>query len=335
MNPSGTTLSGWLQGTPSIQLPPQGTPGSMQWANRNGQVPLGLGITPRRLFPGGSPFTPPWPRPHAVPDPSAPSSGGPSSAASLAAITVIPALPVSSAGPMDLVYAHVPPDDLDDPVFLAKMRAFQQREAMNQNGSDYGGFKAPSSAVPAGLHMRGPAHPFPGDSAYPNYPVGSASSAKIPLPQAIDSMTIKNMYVNDPDALAMDVMAILRHIRRTQLEDPYDLMLFLKDVPLRKNVHACFQEYSRLFLLSGKTLKFDESSFLQNLVAFVTGEVRPREVIALEELVGHEIVQGSDPATKYAARFHQRARILPTVSQAVFCRLYLAGLKPGLRTLCC
>ena len=98
---------------------------------------------------------------------------------------------------------------------------------------------------------------------------------------------------------------------------------------------STLDEFSLLHTQSGGTMVFDQSSFIQNFVAFVTGEIRPRDIIALQELMGHEVVQGSDPTTKYAERFHQHSRILPSVTQSVFCHLYLSGLQSELKLLCC
>lgn len=69
---------------------------------------------------------------------------------------------------------------------------------------------------------------------------------------------------------------------------------------------------------------------------FITSEVRPLSVTALDELHEGEVRQGKDEATaRYAQRFMAKARVLlNTESQPSLCRLYLAGLKSGLQEMC-
>ena len=70
-------------------------------------------------------------------------------------------------------------------------------------------------------------------------------------------------------------------------------------------------------------------------MAFVTGEVRPRSAIALEEIMDHLITQGTKSAAQYAENFMQRARILSHISPVVLCHHFVHGLQPILKQLCC
>ena len=318
------TVSGWLHGTPTaLQLPPQGIgagiPCSM-WANRIGQVPLGHGTTSHRLFPGGSsPFTPAWPRLNAMPGSSAPPVGGPSCAANSVASPANPAIPVYGAVPVIVAAPPVPPPDM-----AAIILSLQAAHAALLATTYQGGPMAPSTTPLS-------SHTFP-VSQYPDHQVTYAPTGKLPVPRHITDL---KLYVNDPEALNMDLVCLFNYILRSHLQYPYDIQLFIDESTCRKWTQSTLDEFSHLHTQSGGTMVFDQSSFIQNFVAFVTGEVRPRDVIALEELMGHEVVQGSDPATKYAERFHQRSRILPSVTQSVFCHLYLSGLQSELKLLCC
>ena len=117
----------------------------------------------------------------------------------------------------------------------------------------------------------------------------------------------------------MDLVRLFQYILRAHLEYPYDIQSFIDESTCRIWTQSTLEEFSLLHTQSGGTMVFDQSSFIQNFVAFVTGEIRPRDIIALQELMGHEVVQGSDPTTKYAERFHQHSRILPSVTQSAFC----------------
>ena len=160
----------------------------------------------------------------------------------------------------------------------------------------------------------------------------SAPTGKLPVPQVL--LNIKP-YVDDPESLIIKLKELFAYIKRYNLLYPSDIQSFIGDPACKKWVISALEEYHTLFSQSLGQLVFDQAVFIQNLVAFVTGEVRPRHVIALEELMSHDIVQGSDLVTKYAERFHQRTRILTSIPQSVFCRLYLTGLQPDLKILCC
>ena len=80
---------------------------------------------------------------------------------------------------------------------------------------------------------------------------------------------------------------------------------------------------------------FVREDFIQAFLAAVSGDVRPGDVIALDELHAGKVTQGSDPVAKYNERFLQRSRQLRGESQMNLCRFYLSGLSPDLREKCC
>ena len=152
-----------------------------------------------------------------------------------------------------------------------------------------------------------------------------------PATRALSSL---QKFRNDPEGLQLTIEGFFEYILRAgpPLAWPHDVKLFITDVEVKKWVHS-YMEAAALVVAKGGT--FDQNEFISALVAFVTGEVRPRSVIALEQLMNHEITQGSDSAAKYAEQFYQRARLLPHISAVVLCHHFVVGLSPELRRLCC
>ena len=57
--------------------------------------------------------------------------------------------------------------------------------------------------------------------------------------------------------------------------------------------------------------EFDRDDFIQAFISAVTGDVRPGDVVALDELHSGKVTQGADPVANYNERFFQRSRQLP------------------------
>ena len=82
-------------------------------------------------------------------------------------------------------------------------------------------------------------------------------------------------------------------------------------------------------------LNAHENRMVKDTVRYVFGEVRPASVQALDDLHEGQVRQGKDePVARYAQRFMVKARMVPNESQQSLCRLYLAGLKNGLKEQC-
>ena len=109
------------------------------------------------------------------------------------------------------------------------------------------------------------------------------------------------------------------------LRYPKNLVFFITD-PL-------FQVWADGYINDSK-LVFSESKFIEDATAYLCGEVRSAESIALDEMLSGSIKQGDSPVSTYAERFMQRSRVLVSESQVSLCRHYLAGLTPELRTRC-
>ena len=77
----------------------------------------------------------------------------------------------------------------------------------------------------------------------------------------------------------------------------------------------------------GSLVNLKEEGMSDDYVHFVCGEVRSRDVIALEELHGGMIKQGAhESVATYVQRFMVRVRALPKESQATFCMFFRKGL---------
>ena len=188
-------------------------------------------------------------------------------------------------------------------------------------------------AVPSGLTSSQIAH-FEAIISYLNQKVASQQhimnhqvSAKIPMPALISSLA---KLVNDPEMLSLLLSRIFEYIVRQGLDWPGDVRLFVTDPGAAKWVQS-YLDHAQ----ATAPQEFNQNDFIQAFVAFVTGEVRPRSVIALEEIMGHLITQGTDSAAQYAEFFNQRARILPHISPVVLCHHFILGLKPELKRICC
>ena len=220
---------------------------------------------------------------------------------------------------------------------LSQLQSMLQA-ALNQSGG--GGTQGPCAnfLVPSSLTgIGGFSSHSPQSSSLPfgtdhTSPSRSGHSAKLPQPQALSNV---QRFRQDPEGLQLTIEGFFEYILRAgpPLRWPHDIKLFISDVEVRKWVHSYLEAASAAICASGGS--FDQNQFISALVAFVTGEVRPRSVIALEQLMNHEITQGSDSAAKYAEQFYQRSRLLPHISPVVLCHHFVAGLTPELRRLCC
>lgn len=111
-------------------------------------------------------------------------------------------------------------------------------------------------------------------------------------------------------------------------EYPRGILSFIRDLEVHGFVRGLFDQ----FKTTG--LDFDQPTFIKDVIRFVNGEVRSSSVLALQEILSRSIVQGSDPASRYAERFFVKARLVPSESQTSLCHHFLAGLKSELRGLC-
>jgi hypothetical protein len=93
-------------------------------------------------------------------------------------------------------------------------------------------------------------------------------------------------------------------------------------------------EWIQAYLESPANQPFELVPFTTALMQMFGAEVRPRAVVALEDLMTGRVLQGSDSVARYSERFNQRARVLVHESQASLCKHYVAGLHPALRRLC-
>ena len=176
MNP---TLSGWLYGTPAIQLPPQGTPGSSSlWASRNGLGLLGHGVAPRILFAASPSLTPVGPRLHAVPDPGAPPTGAVPGAATPAAE---PTPPVVLATPAADPTPPGDPVDRWDEVLSLK-ETVKDLAAIIMANQQNGGSRLISSTLPS-------RDPFPVTGQNPYSRVMYAAAGNLPMPPPLKFIT--------------------------------------------------------------------------------------------------------------------------------------------------
>lgn len=211
--------------------------------------------------------------------------------------------------------------------------AFMQSSQGGRTDGPSANFLVPSSLTGVGGFTSHSPQPTP--LAFGNFnvpPSRSGPSAKIPQPQPLSSV---QKFRTDPEGLRIIVESFFEYILRVgpPLQWPQDIRLFVTDVEVRKWVQSYLESAAAELSATGGS--FDQNQFISALVAFVTGEVRPRSVIALEQLMNHEITQGSDCAAKYAEQFYQRARLLPHISAVVLCHHFVAGLNPELRRLCC
>lgn len=82
---------------------------------------------------------------------------------------------------------------------------------------------------------------------------------------------------------------------------------------------------------------FDHDAFVEDMLAYLTGEVRPVESVARERLLAGSLVQGTHPyerVAKYAERFQTTARVLSKESGPTLCFFYLKGLHRDLQPYC-
>ena len=157
-------------------------------------------------------------------------------------------------------------------------------------------------------------------------PVGSRGAApKLPVPESIKDSTIKK-FRSDPEALNLCIERIFEYIMRTGLRYPHDIQSFIQDLDLLKWVRSYFE---------ANGAAFDQNAFIAALVTFITGEVRPRSVIALQEIMGHQVTQGTQSAAQYSEQFYSRSRLLSHIPPVVLCHHFVSGLRPDLRKLCC
>ena len=171
---------------------------------------------------------------------------------------------------------------------------------------------------PSGCHSLVPFQVIRAVSGHP--------AVKLPLPDSISSL---KHLVNDPAKLTHMLKRIFAYLVRTPgAQWPMDLLSFISESSSAQWVES-YLEHAQ------KIQSFDQDVFIAKFVAFVTGEVRPRSAIALEELMGHLITQGTDSAAQYAESFMQRARILTHINPVILCHHFVNGLNPDLKMLCC
>ena len=336
--PSPSTLSGWAFGSATPIVMPQVTPSLLlpRPQIRMGGVPVDV-MRPRVLFPGiPAPRLSSGPRLHAVADPNAPAAP-PVVAADAAVPSVVTGAVEAPPAPLQDAVAPTPVVGPSMADLTAAFQQFlqQQAAAVQAGGSGSGGctsnFLVPSTLSGVGGFMGGTPS-FTPDLAQsgPHPSRRSDHVGKMPVPQALSSLV---KLRDDPDALRLILERYFEYILRAGLIWPTDIRLFVTDLAASKWIQSYLE--SAHSQLSASGLQFDQNEFISAFVAFVTGEVRPRSIIALQELMGHKITQGSDSVAQYAENFYQRARILSHIPPVVLCYHFVSGLHSNLRKLCC
>ena len=367
--PPAPTLSGWAFGSATPISLPYATPARLP----RPQVPLGTvlsaprSLLPRRLFPfgmtpyGSSILLNSGPRLHAVADPNAPAPVIPHveelpqqitpAAADPPAVDVImtealPPVAAAAPAPAPAATAAVPfVPSIDALVhnnenLVARNDALMQQLQTLLQYAASGGSSGPDGRsnflVPSALSgVAG----YLGSTPSPSHtstrvlgtqpPRPSGHAAKLPLPQSVTNIS---KFKDDPEALTLVLEQIFEHILRAGLQWPSDVRLFVTDLALSKWIKSYLEQAQTAFS-SGQP--FDQNEFISALVVFVTGEVRPRSVIALQEIMGHQITQGSDSAAQYSERFYQRSRLLSHIPPVVLCHHFIHGLRADLQKICC
>ena len=334
------TMSGWSFGSQSPVPLPHATPTLVP----RPQIPIGAPavLRPRNLFPGlpNSSFLSLGPRFFAVADPNAPPAGLPPVHDPMIVDVplVAPTVEIPPA-PVALVASVVPAPLAPalEEVVPASL-ALQLRDAQSHIQSlqaiilSNGGSHVSSTLVPSPFreHPDSHVHVDP-TSSYPSLvpfkfrAVPGTSVAKLPLPDTISSL---KQLVNDPAAITQKLKRIFAHLLRSGANWPMDVISFITESSAAQWTES-YLEHAQ------KTESFDQDVFIAKFVAFVTGEVRPRSAIALEEIMDHLITQGTDSAAQYAECFMQRARILTHISPVILCHHFVNGLNPDLKMLCC
>lgn len=355
MNPA-TTVSGWAFGS-ATPVPLSAAPPALLPRR---QVPL-IGntflphqqIRPRELFPSGPSGVRlnSAQRLHAVMDPNAPAPP----------VHMIPAqqpAPAAAPPPAAAAAAPPPPVEHDEAIAMAlqsriaylenivqaqaaqsqsQYQAAQaaQAQAFAAAAAQGGGSGANLSHFLVPASLSGPSSGSLGTSPLRPDPPPSlirGVAPKLPVPESIKEGTIKK-YQGDPDALTIMLERIFDYICRTGLQYPLDIQAFVTDLALSKWIRSYLEK--AMSAAATANAPFDQNAFTSALVAFVTGEVRPRSVIALHELMEGRITQGSQSAAQYSEHFYTRSRLLSHIPPAVLCHHYIAGLRPDLRKLCC
>lgn len=82
---------------------------------------------------------------------------------------------------------------------------------------------------------------------------------------------------------------------------------------------------------------FEHEAFVEDMLAYLTGEVRSVESVAREKLLAGALVQGTHPYERvaaYAERFQTMARVLPNESGPTLCYFFVRGLHAELQPYC-
>jgi hypothetical protein len=198
-------------------------------------------------------------------------------------------------------------------------------------GGHVQGPNVPISPVLSATHHPGHMHHHPHGSYHPPSVSGSAPRYQCPR------LTTKDIQelLERPELLKLKLGQILVYVLAVSLSGgglryPDGILNFIADPAALSYLNTYFEHW----LLSGQD--FNRDDLIQHFRIFVSGEVRPPSVIALQELMSGSIRQStSESAAKYSERFLQRSRILPNESQSSLCHHFLSGLSPSLRQLCC
>ena len=215
-------------------------------------------------------------------------------------------------------------------------------------------------AIVAGTNPRNdPRSPTPSHTPVNPVPSSSSSSKDTkPLP-----LTRRCILAYQTRGLQAAMSGHLRDIivyeKRRPATFPNNIVHHIEDDDLREHIRALVEIYGQLInqqvlqygpdpvgwrlsdirdpvTLSGRVeLNAHETEMVRDTVRYVFGEVRPASVQALDDLHEGQVKQGKDePVVRYAQRFMVKARMVPGESQQSLCRLYLAGLKNGLKEQC-
>jgi len=164
-----------------------------------------------------------------------------------------------------------------------------------------------------------PAHPSP---AY-------SGSGRLPTPGRIDDKRVK-AFLSDPALIRLHLAQIFMYIlEMTPAMYPQSITFFIEHSESLKWNNSWFEVLTQ----SGGV--WDESNYIEAYTHFLSGEVRAPAVVALEEILGGKVQQGSEAAGRYAQRFFARSRLLLNESQQSLCKHFILGLKPELRVKCC
>jgi len=158
-------------------------------------------------------------------------------------------------------------------------------------------------------------------------PLPSAGSGlSLPRPRVFGDVEAKSWDQGTMRAWARQVTQWFRSAQG-KFSFPGDLSAYFSGKPL-----VWVQQVINSAEISGLR---DSELFASLLVRRFSGEIRDEQVVALDQLVKHDIVQGPDSVSVYSQRFLDVSRLCPSESQVSLCKHYIQGLKPVLRGLCC